>query len=90
MNNYKIKFIFYFKNFNNLRKMSVLTKSHMNPGKTQYYGVDGTGRDTYIFNINGGFAPEKQPTTIEGIGKFIFNSIFNFFIDHRFIRYNKS
>jgi hypothetical protein len=39
--------------------MSVLTKSHMNPGKTQYYGVDGTGRDTYIFNINGGFAPEK-------------------------------
>ena len=51
--------------------MSILTKSQMNPGKTQYYGVDGTGRDTYIFNINGGFAPEKQPTAIEGIGKFI-------------------
>ena len=54
--------------------MSVLTKSFMNPGKTQYYGVDGTGRDTYIFNINGGFAPEKTATTIEGIGKFWIHS----------------
>jgi len=67
--------------------MSILTKSHMNPGKTQYYGVDGTGRDTYIFNINGGFAPEKHPTTIEGIGKNIF--LFSFYLfDYRIIRYN--
>ena len=65
--------------------MSVLTKSHMNPGKTQYYGVDGTGRDTYIFNINGGFAPEKHPTTIEGIGKFILNIILNVLILGSFV-----
>lgn len=52
--------------------MSVLTKSNMNPGKTQYYGVDGTGRDTYIYNINGGFCPEKFPTQIEGIGKYFY------------------
>jgi hypothetical protein len=56
--------------------MSILTKSHMNPGKTQYYGVDGTGRDTYIFNINGGFAPEKQATAIEGIGKYFYTLFF--------------
>jgi len=41
----------------------------MNPGKTQYYGVDGTGRDSYIYNFNGGFCPEKRATVIEGIGK---------------------
>jgi len=73
MNNYKFTLFFILRILITYwnKKMSVLTKSHMNPGKTQYYGVDGTGRDTYIFNINGGFAPEKQPTTIEGIGKFI-------------------
>ena len=46
-----------------------LTKSHMNLSKSQFYGGDGTGRDTYIYNINGGFCPEKKPTKIDGVGK---------------------
>lgn len=66
--------------------MSVLTKSNMNPGKTQYYGVDGTGRDTYIYNINGGFCPEKFPTQIEGIGKYFYLFISQ---SYRIIRYNQ-
>lgn len=43
----------------------------MGMNKTQYYGVDGTGRDTYIYMANGGFCPEKQPTGIEEIGSFV-------------------
>ena len=66
---------------------SILTKSFMNPGKTQYYGVDGTGRDTYIYNYNGGFCPEKQPTAIEGIGKFINKHLINLY--YRIIRYHQ-
>ena len=46
-----------------------LTKAHMNASKTQFYGGDGTGRDTYIYMNNGGFCPEKQPCKIEEIGK---------------------
>lgn len=42
----------------------------MNLSKTQFYGGDGTGRDTYIQNINGGFCPEKMPTKVEEIGKY--------------------
>ena len=49
--------------------MSVLTKSNMNPGKTQYYGVDGTGRDTYIYNNNGGFCKPKEPVKYSTPGK---------------------
>ena len=41
----------------------------MNFAKTQYYGGDGTGRDTYIYNTNGGFCPEKVATTIDDVGK---------------------
>lgn len=41
----------------------------MNLGKSQCYGGDGTGRDTYIYNINGGFSPEKKPTKIDGVSK---------------------
>ena len=39
--------------------ISPLTKTHMNLSKSQFYGGDGTGRDTYIYNFNGGFCPEK-------------------------------
>ena len=49
---------------------SHLTRTHMNLSKTQFYGGDGTGRDTYIQNINGGFCPEKMPTKVEEIGKY--------------------
>jgi hypothetical protein len=40
------------------------------PAKNQYYVSDGFGRDTYIYNINGGFAPEKAPKQIHEVGKF--------------------
>ena len=46
-----------------------LTRTHMNLSKNQFYGGDGTGRDTYIYNNNGGFCPEKAATRIEEIGK---------------------
>jgi hypothetical protein len=37
--------------------------------KTQFYGIDGTGRDTYISLHNGGFCPPTEPTKIEELGK---------------------
>lgn len=37
--------------------------------KTQFYGPDGTGRDTYISLHNGGFCPPTEPTKIEELGK---------------------
>ena len=37
--------------------------------KTQFYNTDGTGRDTYISLINGGFCPAHEPTKIEDLGK---------------------
>ena len=40
------------------------------PCKTQYYVNDGFGRDTYIFNSNGGFCPEKQAAKIHEVGKY--------------------
>tara|TARA_B100000780_G_C20980445_1_gene391757 strand:- start:647 stop:811 length:165 start_codon:yes stop_codon:yes gene_type:complete len=43
----------------------------MNLSKNQFYGGDGTGRDTYIYNNNGGFCPEKAAIKIEEIGKSI-------------------
>jgi hypothetical protein len=39
------------------------------PVKTQYYVNDGFGRDTYIYNDNGGFCPEKLATKIHDVGK---------------------
>jgi hypothetical protein len=47
-----------------------ITRTHMNLSKNQFYGGDGTGRDTYIYNTNGGFCPEKAPCKMEQIGKF--------------------
>ena len=52
-----------------------LNKSQMNLGKSQYYGCDGTGRDTYIFNINGGFCPEKQAVKVKELGKYSINYV---------------
>ena len=40
--------------------------------KTQYYATDGTGRDTYIYNTNGGFSPQKSATTIDPVSKYFF------------------
>ena len=47
-----------------------LRRTQMNPAKSQYYGSDGTGRDTYIYNTNGGFAPEKMATKIDPVSKY--------------------
>jgi hypothetical protein len=52
---------------------SILTKSNMGNSKTQYYGGNGTGRDTYIYNNNGGFCPFKEPVKIEELGTFYFS-----------------
>ena len=42
--------------------------------KNGHYSVDGRGRDTYIFNINGGFYPEKHTSGVEQLGmSFNFN-----------------
>ena len=46
-----------------------LTRTHMNLSKNQFYGGDGTGRDTYIYNNNGGFCPEKAAIKVEELGK---------------------
>lgn len=51
--------------------ISPLTKTQMHLSKAQFYGGDGTGRDTYIYNTNGGFCPEKQPVKVEELGKLI-------------------
>ena len=45
-----------------------MTKTFMNLSKTQYYGGDGSGRDTYIYMSNGGFCPEKMPCRMEELG----------------------
>ena len=52
----------------------------MNLSKTQFYGGDGTGRDTYIQNINGGFCPEKMPTRVEEIGKYNLYNLTHFIL----------
>lgn len=43
----------------------------MNPAKSQYYGCDGTGRDTYIYMSNGGFCPQKAATKIDPVSSFV-------------------
>lgn len=43
--------------------------------KTQFYNVDGTGRDLYISLHNGGFCPPTEPTKIEELGKCLSNNI---------------
>ena len=48
---------------------SELRKTQMNLSKSQFYGGDGTGRDTYIYMANGGFCPEKKPTKIDDVSK---------------------
>ena len=45
------------------------TAGNFTASKSQYYVNDGCGRDSYIFNINGGFAPEKKSTKIHDVGK---------------------
>ena len=52
------------------------------PAKMQFYVNDGFGRDTYIYNSNGAFCPEKQPTQIHEVGKCL-RGLKNYF---RFIR----
>ena len=47
---------------------SVLPKTQMGNSKTQFYGGNGTGRDTYIYCNNGGFCPTKEATKIEELG----------------------
>ena len=47
-----------------------LTKTFMNPAKTQHYGLVGDGRDTYIYKTNGGFYPDSKHNAIEDLGKY--------------------
>lgn len=49
---------------------STLSKTQMNGSKTLFYNGNGTGRDTYIYNNNGGFCPFKEPIKIESLGKY--------------------
>ena len=51
------------------------TKTFMNLSKSQFYGSDGTGRDMYIHNNNGGFAPEHVGLKCEEIGTYSSNLI---------------
>ena len=46
-----------------------LTRNQMLQSRTQFYSGDGSGRDGYIFNNNGGFCPPSAPTKIEELGK---------------------
>ena len=46
-----------------------MSDGHFISTKTQYYVNDGFGRDTYIYNINGGFSPEKLGTRVHEVGK---------------------
>lgn len=55
-----------------------LTRTHMNLSKNQFYGGDGTGRDTYIYTNNGGFCPDKPSLKVEQLGKFMVKLIFKF------------
>jgi hypothetical protein len=38
--------------------------------KKQFYGAEGTGRDSYIYRDNGGFCPMRGPAMVEGIGTY--------------------
>ena len=48
-----------------------MSTGNFQPAKSQYYVNDGFGRDTYIYNNNGGFAPEKSATKIHEVGSFV-------------------
>ena len=48
--------------------------SLFNGSKKQFYGTDGTGRDSYIHRDNGGFYPRNVPCQVEGIGKYLTSS----------------
>ena len=52
-----------------MNKSQIATGGMFNPSKSQFRGPDGTGRDPYIYNNNGGFCPPKQPHKIEELGK---------------------
>ena len=60
-----------FDRINKLKIKMSITRTHMNLSKNQFYGGDGTGRDTYIYNNNGGFCPDKPSLKVEQLGKFL-------------------
>ena len=45
----------------------------MGGSKTQFYSMNGGGRDSYIYNNNGGFCPAISPTKIEELGTFYYS-----------------
>jgi hypothetical protein len=50
--------------------MTSNTATHLfNASKKQFYGAEGTGRDTYIYRDNGGFYPMTSAKEIEQLGK---------------------
>ena len=48
-----------------------LSKTQMIKDRGIIYKTNGTGRDTYIFNDNGGFATMYQPTNYNKPGTFL-------------------
>jgi hypothetical protein len=44
-------------------------KTFIANAKSQFYTSDGTGRDGYIFQDNGGFVPMRQVSKYEPVGK---------------------
>ena len=54
----------------NLHGLADTTQTSLfNASKKQFYGAEGTGRDTYIYKNNGGFYPAQAACMVEGIGK---------------------
>ena len=48
--------------------------SLFNSSKKQFYAGEGSGRDTYIYQDNGGFYPMKSACQIESLGKLAFRT----------------
>ena len=43
----------------------IVETSLFNGSKKQFYAAEGSGRDTYIYRDNGGFAPMRGPAMVE-------------------------
>ena len=57
--------------------MTANTQTHLfNASKKQFYGAEGTGRDTYISRDNGGFYPMTSAKQVEELGKHTFYNCF--------------
>ena len=46
-----------------------MSMANFSPAKTQFYGANGYGRDSYIYQNNGGFCPSNEACKVEELGK---------------------